>query len=456
MTPTRPLLTLGLTCVALLACSTTDPGESATMSGAETVTNPSGASADESGGTDDNSDTYPTTSAGEASQSGDDSTSLPDPATTNGTTGIEDDTDSTASSGPQTTDPNPDTDSTSTGETGGETTDGETTSDTSDDTTGGVDPNCMAPAMLMPCDAGTNDVYKAIGLNCSDNPANAIPITNPKFTSPAANAWRVTTHFGSAKDPMDPNKFMWGPKEGERLLVISTGTLAALMPDGALIKPDFSVTNPNNNPDGMADLPAPMTWKKGSNNGNGGTPFMDCDGAKDCSDTLDDQWNIAPGNEANDVFFMSFDLTVPAGTHGYLFDFAYFSEEWPEWVGAAYNDMFVVWSTSESFTGNVTFIDEQPLTVTALDPYMTILPGDPLLVGTGFPDLFDGIMGTGAGTGWFTAKASATPGENFTVAISIFDMGDDILDTIGLIDNFRWDCKGCVPSEVDDCGVMPQ
>jgi hypothetical protein len=55
----------------------------------------------------------------------------------------------------------------------------------------------------------------------------------------------------------------------------------------------------------------------------------------------------------------------------------------------AFNDMFVVWSTSESFTGNVTFIDEQPLTVTALDPYMTIKPGDPLLAGTGFPDSFD-------------------------------------------------------------------
>ncbi len=459
MIPT-PLRTLGLASAALFACSTTDPGSTATLSGTETITNPTSMSADDgSGGTDDINETYPTTSAGEASQSGGDSTTLPDPATTNdASTGG---TDSASASDPQTTDPTLDTDSTAgeTGETGGESTDtGETTNDSSDDTTGGVDPNCMAPSMMLPCDAGTNDVFKAIGLNCSDDPTTAIPITNPKFTSPAANAWRVTTHYGSAKDPMDPNKFMWGPKEGERLLAISTGVLAPLMPDGALIKPDFSVNSPNNNPDGLADLPPPMTWAQGSNNGNGGTPFMDCDGVKDCSDTLDEQWNIAPNNEANDVFFMSFDLTVPAGTHGYLFDFAYFSEEWPNFVNQAYNDMLVVWSTSESFTGNVTFIDEQPLTVTALDPYMTIKPGDPLLVGTGFPDAFDGFPGAsaGAGTGWFTAKASATPGETFTVAISIFDMGDDILDTIGLIDKFRWDCEGCVPSEVNDCGVQPQ
>ena len=458
MTPTHPLRILGLSAVALVACSTTDPGSSATLSGTEAITNPA-MSADDDVGSGDDADSaeQPTTSGVGGTLSGGESTSA-SPETSGNATDSGPDVSSTGAdptADPSTTGPGETGETTAPGETGETTEPGETTDDTSDDT-GQPDPNCMAPAMQPPCDAGTDDVFKAIGLNCSADKTMAIPISNPVFMSPAANAWRVTTHFGSAMDPNDPNKFAWGPKEGERLLVISTGTLAALKPDGALIKPDFSVTNPNNNPDNQADLPGVMTWKQGSNNGNGGTPFMDCDGTNDCSDTLDAQWNIAPDNTANDVFYMAFDLEVPAGTHGYLFDFAYFSEEWPEWVGDAYNDMFVVWSTSESFTGNVTFIDEQPLTVTALDPYMVILPGDPLLAGTGFPDAFDNIAGTGAGTGWFSAKGSATPGESFTVAISIFDMGDDILDTIGLIDNFRWDCKGCTPSEVDSCGVMPQ
>ena len=38
----------------------------------------------------------------------------------------------------------------------------------------------------------------------------------------------------------------------------------------------------------------------------------------------------------------------------------------------------------------------------------------------------------------------------------IADMGDGVLNTSVLLDNFRWDCKGCIPSEVDDCGIQPQ
>ena len=469
MAPTRTLHTIGLiSSLALAGCSTTDTGATATLSGTETVTNPTNPSGD-SDDSELTQGTNPTTDiGGEGTQAGSESTSGPTPETGTADTGMN--TDPVTTETPPDTEPDPDTTTpgTDTGETTDTSEDGSTsttsddTTDTGDDTTGGIDPNCQAPAMQVPCDAGTNDIFKAIGLNCSADKTMAIPIKNPVTKSPANNAYRVTTHYGTAKDPMDPNKFMWGPKEGERLLAIGTGTFPALQNDGGLTEPDSlfgeNVDTPNNNPDNLADLKAlpgsVMTWAKGSNNGNGGTPFMDCDGVKDCSDTLDDQWNISPDNTANDMFYMSFDLEVPIGTNGYLFDFAYFSQEWPTYVDSPFNDMFVVWSTSESFTGNVTFIDEQPLTVTALDPYMAIQPGDPLLAGTGFPDSF--IDTDGAGTGWFTAKASATPEESFTVAIAIFDMGDDILDTIGLIDNFRWDCKGCIPSEVDSCGIMPQ
>ncbi|MBZ5707819.1 choice-of-anchor L domain-containing protein [Nannocystis pusilla] len=440
---------LGLASIGL-ACGTTDPGATATEGGTELSLSGGPTSGETT--TDSASDGAPTTSeSGSASMTeGGSETGEP---TTAGTTTTGDET--TTTTGPVET------------TTTGETTDPGTTDTTGPvdttgpiDTTSGGDEDCQAPAVQPPCDTDANDPFKAIGLNCSDNKSMAIPISNPVITSPDASAWRVATHYGSAMDPMNAGAFMWGPKEGERLLVIGTGTFPALQADGGLIEPDSfipgeNVSTPNGNPDNQFDLPGVMTYEKGSNNGNGGTPGMNCDGTQDCSDTLDDQWNIAFNNTANDVFYMSFDLEVPLGTHGYLFDFAYFSQEWPNWVGDAYNDMFVVWSTSETFTGNVTFINEQPLTVTALDPYMTIQPGDPLLAGTGFPDSFLGDT-EGAGTGWFTAKGSAAPGEKFTVAISIFDMGDDVLDTIGLIDKFRWDCEGCIPSEVESCGVEPQ
>ncbi len=46
------------------------------------------------------------------------------------------------------------------------------------------------------------------------------------------------------------------------------------------------------------------------------------------------------------------------------------------------------------------------------------------------------------------------PGAEVTIGFFIADMSDSILATLAILDNFRWDCEGCVPSEVDDCGVQ--
>ena len=80
---------------------------------------------------------------------------------------------------------------------------------------------------------------------------------------------------------------------------------------------------------------------------------------------------------------------------------------------------------------------------------MGFTQGDPELADTGFAS-------NAGGTGWFTAKGSAAPLETFSLTFTIFDKSDTILDTLALIDNWRWDCMGCVPSEVDSCGIQPQ
>ena len=43
-----------------------------------------------------------------------------------------------------------------------------------------------------------------------------------------------------------------------------------------------------------------------------------------------------------------------------------------------------------------------------------------------------------------------------TLSFFIADMGDSWLATAVLLDNWRWDCAGCIPTEVDDCGIQPQ
>jgi hypothetical protein len=256
--------------------------------------------------------------------------------------------------------------------------------------------------------------------------------------------------FGSAMNGNDPQ---WKPQEGNKMLIISTGTLDD--PNNGVLTQDPGVThmlnlgpnrNKTKNPDNQK-LPLPMH----AENGSGGMPFSDCDCVNDCSDTLWDQW-VLGDEKANDLLWFTFELNVPGGTYGYEFDFAWFSAEYPEWVDTKYNDVFVVWSTSESYTGNITFINDQPLTVTALKNDMKYGPDHAALAGTGF----DGSDEYGGATGWYTALGSASPYETFSLTWAIFDMGDNVLDTAVLIDNWRWSCGGCIPSDEDSCGIKPQ
>lgn len=320
------------------------------------------------------------------------------------------------------------------------------TSTGDDATTGEL---CEAPGLLNVCDDKDDvDPFHALGLNCPGAPDNTLPIKNSKFMSQKI-AYTVARGFGTAMDPNDPQKLLFGPREGERLLIVSTGRVGALNDEGVLIESGSQYDNANNfNPDVPDELPAPMSPLVGSNGGIGDTPFAGCDLKNDCSDSIFPNWVLGDG-DPNDMLFAAFDITVPGGTYGFEFDVAYFSSEYPEFVGDEYNDMFIGWSTSEAYTGNVTFYAEQPFTVTSLAEAMEVsgYVGDaPELAGTGFE-------GHGS-TGWTTVSAPAIPGETFTFAIAIMDMGDSSKATAAVLDHWRWSCAGCVPETVDPlCGT---
>lgn len=329
-----------------------------------------------------------------------------------------------------------------TSSTGGTGSSGTTSVD--DSTTGEL---CEAPGLLLVCDDNSDDPWQVLGLNCDGALENTIPIVNTKFQSKTV-AYRAAKGFGTAIDPNAPGELLFRPHEGAKFLVISTGQIAPLQADGTLIevKPQFENAN-NFNPDAPNALPAPLSPKVGSNAGQGGTPFQGCDGVNDCSDSIDPNWVL--GNaDPNDQLFARFDVTVPGGTYGFSFDVAYFSSEYPEYVDKQFNDMFIGWVSSESYTGNVTFLDGQPFTVTALADEMEqtgFVGADPALAGTGFE-------GHGS-TGWVTINWKVDPGETFTFALAIMDMGDSSKATLALVDNWRWSCKGCVLIEEDPlCG----
>jgi hypothetical protein len=302
---------------------------------------------------------------------------------------------------------------------------------------------CEAPGMLVPCDALADapDPLQTLGLGCPGGPNEAIPLTSAGFHSDDANAWRIATRYGTATDPGGAP--LWGPTHGEQLLMLSSGFVA--LPDAAgAVTMDGLDQDANDNPDDKP-LPAPMSPVPGS----GGMPFMGCDGVGDCSDTLWSQW-LSGGSAAYDLLWFQLQTEVPGGTHGFVLDFAYFSEEFPESVGTTFNDMFVVWSSSETYVGNLCLVDEAPCTVTGLWP-VAHQDLDPALDGTGFSTQ---PSGEGGGTGWFQIKGSAAPHESLGLTFALFDMGDEELDTLVLLDGFGWDCEGCTPTPDDPCGVV--
>ena len=435
-----------------------DPGTSSSNSNSEGATEVSATeptNATETTGVNPTAATEPTTGMTGSMSSTDD----PSSSTTTQT--------SASSSGGETGETTEGVDpSTTTAETAGETMTSTGEETAGEDTTTGDPGACPLAVQHEPCDGASDDALHALGLNCTTagpmwkNNENAVSVAKLSFQAPPAmggrRTWQVAKAYGTHIDPNTKAPF-WGPREGEKVLLISTGLMPGPNGQGVVVLDDNDVYNDAAN--GMWDsdsMPPPMSPQKGSPDPQG---FTNCDGTHDCSNTLEAQWELGEG-DAEDKMWFSFELKAPAiangdiaDAKGYTFDFAYFSAEFPEYVDSNYNDIFVVWQASEAYTGNVTFIDGQPLTVTALWP-VDFDGNAPELAGTGFND--DGFFYDSGATGWYKATGGVTPGETFTLAFAIFDMGDSTYDTTAILDNWQWDCEGCVPNEVNSCGIEPQ
>ncbi len=316
------------------------------------------------------------------------------------------------------------------------------TSPCADDSTGSLD---CAPSPLSPCTVG-QDPLRAMGVACFEG------VSNTSFTSPDPDAWRTPHEFGNS---------YWVSSDNEAILAISTGRLSAPTPSG-LVTLDPGVAHPgsaNDNPDGV-DAPPPIDIAPGSNGGAGGSPFVDCDGAGDCSDTLQSAWTAGA---AHDLAWLSFDASVPANASGYAVRVALLTAEYPERVGAANSDTFVWWAASESYTGNLATLDTAPFNVAAIVPYITYGGDHPAMLRTGMDGFLtdactDGSntydpCPTGAATSWLELRGPAVPGETVSIVAALFDQVDDLLDTTVLLDAWQWRCDGCTPGI--DCGLHP-
>jgi hypothetical protein len=157
--------------------------------------------------------------------------------------------------------------------------------------------------------------------------------------------------------------------------------------------------------------------------------------------------NGAPvrGNTDQDVVILRVDFTAPANTNCLsVGSFAFYSEEYPEYVGTEYNDAFIAeldtsdWTTSGS-------------TISAPHNFAFDPNGDVISINSTGATSMSAANAAGTtydgATALLQAATQVTPGTH-SLYLSIFDQGDQAWDSATMIDNI---VIGTVPNPGEAC-----
>ncbi len=126
------------------------------------------------------------------------------------------------------------------------------------------------------------------------------------------------------------------------------------------------------------------------------------------------------------------------------YDFAFFSTESPDDFGSRFNGMYVGWLESEAWTGNISF--DAGSNRIALNAGFLDFRDD----ANNLPEFAGTRMRQHAGTGRLTSSAGVVPGEHITVAFTISDLSDSLLDSDVFLDNFQRSCDPGAPSTMPE------
>jgi hypothetical protein len=188
------------------------------------------------------------------------------------------------------------------------------------------------------------------------------------------------------------------------------------------------------------------------------------------------------GNTAFNPVMLRLQVRVPTNAQSFSVRMYFFSAEYPEYVCTPFNDFFVALidsSAANPADGNIAIYDDGndlwPVGVNILDAASGLFTqctngsisqcggggsyngctGTAELNGTGFDtqsstDLSCGFSGRhGGGTGWLTLSGNVTPGEVMTLRFAVWDTGDELFDSLVLLDDFQWSVQASQP------GVTP-
>lgn len=300
----------------------------------------------------------------------------------------------------------------------------ESGSDTGTDDDGG-EPNECGIVHRSCDDDGTP--LMAVGLNCPSEPHFDMSIRG------VSGAATVRSSFGAAGD--------WSPTEGEAYAVLGTGFVADLgmeAPAGEGTAPTHCSDDVGDEHDLGDELPGPLNPQVSSGDC---VEVPEAVGTGDCSGSLEAPFSAGGG--VNDYTELRISGVVPSGTWTASFDFAFFSTEYPAFVDSTFNDMFVAWIESESWTGNVA-LDSEGNAITASSSAIDVRDDN-----ADSPSFEGTCMRGHGGSNWRRVTAPVAEGGEFTLVFAIFDMKDSILDSYVFIDNVEFGC-GAVEGPVSE------
>jgi hypothetical protein len=156
------------------------------------------------------------------------------------------------------------------------------------------------------------------------------------------------------------------------------------------------------------------------------------------------------GDTDLDVTILKVDFTAPANTNCLSIDFKFFSEEHPEYVGTQFNDAFIAELDSSTWTTAGSLI-------TAADNFAFDPAGKAISINATGPTTMNAANAAGttydAATPTLKASKQIAPGPH-SLYLSVFDQGDQVLDSAVFLDNF---VVGHVPEPGAECvpGARP-
>ncbi|MDZ4278125.1 MAG: choice-of-anchor L domain-containing protein [Dehalococcoidia bacterium] len=139
-------------------------------------------------------------------------------------------------------------------------------------------------------------------------------------------------------------------------------------------------------------------------------------------------------SQFNDLVQLDLTLNAPSDANCLQFDFAFFSEEYPEFVGSIFNDAFIAEMDGSTFT-----ISEDPKQVIAPNN-IAFDPVDGSVLDLTSELAYHENTGTtyDGATNRLSAGGLVTPGSEVQLTFSVMDLGDSIYDSTVFLDKFRW------------------